>query len=357
MGKRKGSRKTPSAKNSRTGRKRARRRQAAATERNYKDTVFRMLFREKARLLSLYNSISGRHYTDPESLQIVTLENAIYLGMKNDLAFLVDFSLQLYEHQSTVNPNMPLRFLQYVADEYSRLTASENLYGGKLVRIPAPHFVVFYNGTRAYPERTELKLSDAFQSQEGSPELELRAQILNINAGFNEELKRQCRTLAEYMHYVDKVRMYAKDMPIDAAVGKAVDECIRQGILREFLLRNKAEVVRMSIYEYDEESTRKAIRDTAYEQGVADGEATGYGRGVADGETMGYGRGMADGETMGAAKGKQEDILWLLEDLGPVPDKLRKKILEERDKEILAGWLKAAARAESIEGFLMGMRI
>ena len=318
----------------------------------YKDTVFRMLFREKERLLSLYNSVSGKHYTDSEELEIVTLENAIYLGMKNDLAFLMDFSLYLYEHQSTVNPNMPLRFLQYVTDEYSRLTASDNLYGEKLVKIPAPHFVVFYNGVRAYPEKKELKLSDSFQIQEGSPDLELKAQVLNINAGFNEGLKEQCRTLAEYMHYVDKVRAYARDMPIDEAVGKAVDECIEQDILREFLLRNKAEVVRMSIYEYDEESARRAIRDTAYERGVEDGEAKGYGKGMEDGEAKGYGKGMEDGET----KGKQEDILWLLEGIGPVPEKLRKEIMEEADKEVLADWLKAAARAEGLEEF-MGRRM
>ena len=341
MGRRNGKRKGLPARKGRTGRAQDRLRQpGAAADSHYKDTVFRMLFREKDRLLSLYNSVSGKHYTDPEGLEVVTLENAVYLGMKNDLAFLMDFSLYLYEHQSTVNPNMPLRFLQYVADEYSRLTASDNLYGGKLVRIPAPHFVVFYNGARAYPEREELRLSDSFHVREGSPNLELKAQVLNINAGYNEDLKAQCRTLAEYMHYVDRVRGYARDMPIDEAVRKAVDECIQQDILREFLLRNKAEVVRMSIYEYDEEATRKAIRDTAYE------------RGLEDGETKGYGRGMEDGEAIG----KQKDILWLLEDIEPVPDTLQKEIMEETDKEVLVDWLKAAARAENVEGFMRRMR-
>lgn len=329
MGKRKGNGKKSSARSNRTGRMQAKRRQpAAAANSHYKDTVFRMLFREKDRLLSLYNSVSGKHYTDSEELEIVTLENAVYLGMKNDLAFLMDFSLYLYEHQSTVNPNMPFRFLQYVTDEYSRLTASDNLYGEKPVKIPAPHFVVFYNGVRAYPEKEELRLSDSYQVREDSPDLELRVQVLNINAGFNENLKGQCQTLAEYMHYVDKVRAYARDMPIDEAVGKAVNECIEQDILREFLLRNKAEVVRMSIYEYDEESARRAIRDTAYERGVE------------------------DGESKGETKGRQEDILWLLEDIGPVPDKLRKEIMEETDKEVLTAWLKAAARAGSLDEFM-----
>ena len=142
------------------------------------------------------------------------------------------------------------------------------------------------------------------------------------------------------MQYVDKVRLYAKDMPIGEAVEKTVDECISQNILKEFLLKNKAEVKRMSIYEYDEEATRKAIRDTAYERGVEDGEIRGYGRGV------------EDGESRGVKKGKQEDILQLLEEIEPVSDELRREIMAETDKEILTSWLKAAARAESIEEFL-----
>ena len=340
MGKRKNHGKNHAGKRNRSGRSQTVRSGVSiVANSHYKDTVFRMLFREKDSLLSLYNSVSGKHYTDPEELEIVTLENAVYLGMKNDLAFLVDFNLYLYEHQSTVNPNMPFRFLQYVTDEYSRLTASDNLYGEKLVKIPAPHFVVFYNGTRAYPEKQELRLSDSFQIQESRPNLELRAQVLNINAGFNEDLKEQCRTLAEYMYYVDKIRAYAKNMSIDEAVGKAVDECIEQNILKEFLLKNKAEVKRMSIYEYDEEATRKAIRDTAYE------------RGVEDGETKGYERGVEDGEAKGVEKGKQEDILQLLEELEPVSDELRKGIMAETDKEVLTKWLKAAARARTIKEF------
>ncbi|MCM1234989.1 MAG: hypothetical protein NC489_33235, partial [Ruminococcus flavefaciens] len=131
---------------------------SARPSRHYKDTVFRMLFRDKTRLLGLYNAVTGSHYQDPLALEIVTLESAVYLGVKNDIALLIDFNLYLFEHQSTMNPNMPLRFLQYVAAEYGRLTAEENLYGGKLVLIPAPHFIVFYNGTAPCPERLLLKL-------------------------------------------------------------------------------------------------------------------------------------------------------------------------------------------------------
>lgn len=295
------------------------------TKRKYKDTVFRMLFQDKNYLLDLYNAVSGKQYTDPRMLEIVTLENAIYLGIKNDLAFLIDFNLYLYEHQSTVNPNMPFRFLQYVTDEFGRMTVGENFYGSRLVQIPTPHFVVFYNGAEPQPERCILKLSDAFKVQEDEKQLELTVSVLNINDGCNEALKEQCQTLREYMRYVNRVRGYAAEMPADKAVDLAVDECIEEGILREFLLANKAEVKRMSIYEYDEEAARQAIRETEYERGRVDGQAE------------------------GKAEGKAEAVIELLEGTGNLSDELRTVILAETDLDTLCRWLRIAAKAESIE--------
>ncbi len=309
--------------------------ETARPNRCYKDTVFRMLFRDRTRLLGLYNAVTGNDYQDPAALEIVTLESAVYLGVKNDIALLIDFNLYLFEHQSTVNPNMPLRFLQYVAAEYGRLTAGENLYSGRPVSVPAPHFMVFYNGTAPCPERMLLRLSDAYAGQERvaeegeiagmpAPELELIVQVLNINAGCNEALKAQCQTLGEYMRYVDKVRLYAGSLPIHEAVDRAVDECIDQGILREFLLVNKAEVRYMSIFEYDEEETRRAMRKTEYE------------------------RGMAEGMT----KGKAESVLFFLEKLGAVPEYLQEQILSQQDLGVLQQWLQAAAVAKNIESFM-----
>lgn len=264
-------------------RKQARQPGENMARRQYKDTVFRMLFRDREHLLELYNAVSGRNCTDPNLLEIVTLENAIYMGVKNDLAFLVDFHLYLYEHQSTVNLNMPFRFLQYVTEEYGRFTAEDNVYGSGRVSLPTPHFIVFYNGRNPYPERQVMKLSEAFRKQEGEPQLELKVLVLNINKGYNAELKRQCRTLEEYMKYVDRVREYAASMPMEQAVDRAVGECINEGILGDFLLANKAEVKRMSIYEYDEEATRQAIRVEEYERGRADGIEQGIERGIEQG--------------------------------------------------------------------------
>lgn len=307
--------------------KRARTQQKAKANLHYKDTVFRMLFREKKQLLGLYNAVAGRHYEDPDELDIVMLESAVYLGMRNDLAFIIDMRLYLFEHQSTVNPNMPLRFLQYVSAEYEKLIVSENLHRRALIKIPAPHFVVFYNGAEKYAERQELRLSAAYEVEEENPELELRVQVLNINEGFNEELKEACLTLKEYMQYVDKVRLYKWDMSIDEAVDRAVDECIAQGILREFLLQNKAQVKRMSIFEYNEEGVRRVLREEAYEEGKT------------------------DGTIVGKMEGKIEALLYLLEEKGPIPEALEKQIKAQTDETILRKWLKLVSSTATIEEF------
>ena len=130
----------------------------AKTKRDFKSRIFTMLFNNKVRLLSLYNAMSGKQYTDPELLTINTLENAIYMSMQNDLSFLIDMRLSLYEHQSSYNPNIALRFLLYLSDLYSRLTKGMNLYGSKKLQIPPPRFVVFYNGRDKRPDYEEINL-------------------------------------------------------------------------------------------------------------------------------------------------------------------------------------------------------
>ena len=172
------------------------------SNRNYKDTVFRMLFSDRKNLLSLYNAVSGAHYEDPEMLEIVTLENAIYMGMKNDLAFIIDTDLFLYEHQSTYNPNMPLRDLFYISSEYQKLVDKKSLYSSVLQKIPAPQFIVFYNGTEKKKDSWVNHLSEAFKNLSGNPKLELEVLTLNINEGHNPELMEQCQTLREYAQYV-----------------------------------------------------------------------------------------------------------------------------------------------------------
>ena len=242
--------------------------------RNYKDTVFRMLFSDRKNLLSLYNAVSGSHYDDPEKLEIITLENAIYMGMKNDLAFIIGTDLFLYEHQSTYNPNMPLRDLFYISSEYQKLVDHKSLYSSVLQKIPAPQFIVFYNGLEKKKDYWVNHLSEAFENQSGDPKLELEVLTLNINEGHNKELMEQCQTLKEYAQYVNLVRKYTKDFELNEAVELAVNECIHDNILSDFLRANKAEVISMSIFEYDKELEERKLRKAEYEAGVADGIKT-----------------------------------------------------------------------------------
>jgi hypothetical protein len=247
----------------------------AKTSITYRDRVFRMIYKDKAEFLELYNAMNGSDYDNPEDLVVTTLENAIYIGMKNDVSYLLYDQLALYEHQSTDNPNMPLRNLFYVANIYSNLVKNENLYNTKLVKIPAPQFVVFYNGTTPKPEQFELRLSDAFERGEGERKeaaLELITKVLNINFGYNQELMEKCKTLKEYSIFVNKVRLYSELLPFAQAIEKAVDECITEGILEEFLRKNRAEVINVSIFEYDEELHMRLERQDAKEEGLMEGE-------------------------------------------------------------------------------------
>ena len=206
----------------------------ASGKRNYKDLVFRKIFHDKEKLLSLYNALNHSHYEDPELLHITTLGNAVYLSLQNDLSFVVDFDLWFFEHQSTLNPNMPYRFLLYLASEYSKLNTDDLLYSNKLQMLDTPHFVVFYNGTDPLPEYSTLKLSSAYRNKEETPQL-------------------------EYAQFVAEVRKQAKVYPNRQAIVQAVDVCIKKDILKEFLLENKKEVIDMVFFEYDAEAEKRVI--------------------------------------------------------------------------------------------------
>lgn len=242
-----------------------------AAARDYKSRMFIMIFHDKKELLKLYNAVSGKCYDDPELLTINTLENAIYLSMKNDISFLIDSGLSLYEHQSTFNPNMPLRFLFYLSDLYSSAVKDKNLYGTRVVPVPAPRFIVFYNGREERPDRETIYLSDAYETKEAEVSLELKADIWNINRGHNKELMEACKTLQEYSEYVHRLRKNAEKFPIMDAVEKTIDECIRENILQEFLIKNRAEAKKVSIYEYNEEEHMRMEREDAFEDGLKAG--------------------------------------------------------------------------------------
>lgn len=249
-------------------------------KRMYKSRIFAMLFSDRNELLKLYNAINGTSYDDPDLLQVNTLENAVYMSMQNDVSFIIDMRLNLYEHQSTYSPNLPVRYLLYVADVYSDYTKDMNLYGTKAVKLPTPRFVIFYNGQAEQPDRKELKLSELFSIPDADPSLELKAVMLNINKGHNRKLMETCRTLQDYAEYTFRVREYAAEMPLDLAVEQAITECISEGILADFLRKNRAEAKKVSIYEYDEERHMRQTREEGMEEGYANGFSQGIEQGI-----------------------------------------------------------------------------
>ena len=258
--------------------------------RNYRDTLFRMLYRNKKRLLSLFNAVNGTHYDNPDDLTITTLEGVLYLGMKNDVSCIIDMMMQLYEHQSTVNPNMPLRNLFYVSDLLQKYIYEEgiDIYSRKQIKIPTPKFVVFYNGDEEQPERKEIRLSKAFSANTGETNMELVVLQININKGQNEELKAACKTLQEYAEFTERAREHRKEMELEDAIRTTIDECIRDGILKDFLLKNKAEVYHMCLYEFDVELHERVLREEEREEGRLEG--------IREGRLAGQQEGMQNGK-------------------------------------------------------------
>ena len=277
-------------------------------QRNYKDTVSRMLFREPENALSLYNALNGTSYTDASQITFNMLDNAIYMGMQNDISFLIMNEVNLYEHQSTYNLNMPLRDLFYVAELLQVYVKDQSLYSSKLIKLPTPHFVVFYNGIESKPEKRILRLSEAFEVPTDDPELELKVTILNINPKMNEELKGKCPVLKQYTQYVEQVRYNSANMPLEQVVEEAIEYCVRHDILKVFLLNQRAEVVKMSIFEYDEEREIELIRRDEREIG----------------EQIGKEIGQKIGEEIGARKERQNTQKILKEE--------RRKAQQELDK-------------------------
>lgn len=253
-------------------------------KRTYKDSLFRIIFNTPEHLLDLYNAINGTHYDDPRALEINTLENAVYLSIKNDISVIVDTTLSLYEHQSTYSPNLPYRNLQYVSAIYAGMVSENSIYRIRPLKLPTPRFVVFYNSTdRKLPDRTVLLLSDLFKksnaSAEFEPWMELKTVVLNINKGHNEQLMETCQTLKEYTELVSRIRYHQKVMSLEAAVTQAIDECISEGILAEFLSKNRREAIRVSVLECKFEDVVKSLQEEAkkdwYEEGLAKGKAEG----------------------------------------------------------------------------------
>ena len=269
-------------------------------KRQVKDIVFRLIFgNNKEALLQLYNALNKTKYTDPNALRIVTLDNAIYISMKNDLAFLLVGTINMYEHQSTVNPNMPVRFMIYLAQEYQMLveSASSSLYGNKLIPLPTPQCVVFYNGTEETPDEYELRLSSAFCNQDVEPAAEVIVRVVNINYGHNEYLMQGCELMSQYAEFVEITRKYAllyDDR--EEAMNAAIDYCIAHGILEDILRKHRSQILGALLEEFDEKKYAKTLREEGWEAGREEGILVGHEAGLQAGLQAGRETGMAETE-------------------------------------------------------------
>ncbi|MCD8150463.1 MAG: hypothetical protein LUE92_13100 [Clostridiales bacterium] len=229
--------------------------------REYKSDVFSMLMEYPEKALSVYNALNGSDYRDPSKVRMFKLEHSIQLSIRNDASFIVDSYLSLYEHQSSSNPNMPLRFLFYVTDLFKDIVKNRDLFSSNLVKIPTPSFVVFYNGIDERPALEHLKLSNAFEHPVDFPDLELKCKVYNINPGNNKELMDKCSVLEEYTIFVERVRAYKTQYPLEEALDCAIDSCVADHILEDFLRERRGEVKRAMTLDYTIERRLQLARE------------------------------------------------------------------------------------------------
>ena len=244
--------------------------ESVTINRSYKDRLFKIIFEDKKELLSLYNALTGKNYQNPDELEINTIDDVIYMHLKNDMSFILDDWQNLFEQQSTFNPNQPLRGFFYFADLYKVKYFGKKIYSTRLLKIPTPQYIIFYNGTTSMPDRKELRLSDAFQQPTTQPDIEVVAHMLNINYGHNKELMERCQKLKEYAQFIDIIRHYLKEnehWSNEQAISKAIDDCIKNNILRDILQKERLRVMASILSEFDEVGYKEMIQDEAIEDG------------------------------------------------------------------------------------------
>ena len=253
-----------------------------AINRQYKDRLFKFLFgnpEHRDWTLSLYNAVNGTCYNNPEDIVFTTIENAVYMGMKNDISLLLADTMSLYEQQSTYNPNMPMRFLVYAGMVFSAYIEdpdnSINIFSKTQQKFPVPRLVCFYNGTDQQPDQKILHLTDAFERPELS-DISLDVTMLNINADKNRGLMTACQPLREYADLLENIRRAQKKRKnIEAAIDDALDAMPDNSLIKPFIIANKAEVKRMFITEYDEAATLEKFKKEYLEQGLSQGISQG----------------------------------------------------------------------------------
>ncbi|MBR0132487.1 MAG: hypothetical protein IJM14_05330 [Lachnospiraceae bacterium] len=242
---------------------------------NNKDRLFKMIYgreENKAWTLSLYNAINGSDYTNPDDIKINTIDDVMYLGMKNDVSFIISETMNIYEQQASYNPNMPIRQMIYAGKLYSKYVEDNgvNIYGSGLKKFPAPKLICFYNGGDERPEREILNLSDAFEKPEEA-DIDAKVTMININYGKNEKLMEACRTLREYAWIVDAIRRKRKKTDLDKAIEETIRELDEEALLKPFLMGHLAEVKDMCLREYSEDEIKEMFKKDGLEEGLQKG--------------------------------------------------------------------------------------
>ena len=261
------------------------------TNRNYKDSVFVDLFAHdinaKENFISLYNALHGTNLdAKTTDIQPVMLERVLYMKYYNDIAMLIDGKIViLIEHQSTINQNMPFRFLEYIARIYEKITTKDEKFGRKLVKLPIPEFYVFYNGKDDYPTESVMKLSDAFmqiddysklknQLENTNYPLEISVKVININVDKENPLLKRCEALKQYSEFIEQVRCNIESA-IPEPLTTAIKEAIKKGFLSDYLNRKSTEVQNMLLAEYDYDTDIAVQRKEAFEDGISIGLSQG----------------------------------------------------------------------------------
>ena len=267
------------------------------TNRNYKDSVFVDLFAHdvtaKENFISLYNALHDTNLdAKTTDVQPVMLERVLYMKYYNDIAMLIDGKIViLIEHQSTINQNMPFRFLEYIARIYEKITTKDEKFGRKLVKLPVPEFYVFYNGKDDYPTESVMKLSDAFmqlddelknQLENENYPLEISVKVININVDKENPILKRCEALKEYSEFIEQVRFNIENA-VSEPLTTAIKEAIKKGFLSDYLNRKSTEVQNMLLAEYDYDTDIAVQRKEAFDDGIAIGEKVGEERGISMG--------------------------------------------------------------------------
>jgi len=272
--------------------------------------------------------LTGQNLPPDVEIKFTTLEDVIYMTRKNDISFLLEnVFIILFEHQSTINENMPIRDLIYYATIIQRIYNNKKFYEPSKVLLPRPEFIMLYNGTQEMPDYSELKLSDNFAGS-GETHLQLTVKVYNINEGRNPEIMKRCEVLEQYSQFVSAVREASKNGELtDADLKRLFQECIDHGILPDFLREYGREAVNMLFEELTEEEALDIYRKGGFKQGLAEGRE----------------RGLAEGRAEGRAEGHEESeerfnqLIKLLSDAGRIGEliestkdkELQKKLFEE----------------------------